>query len=125
MMCMGAIRMVRIGMVQFACLDPFAGSSCLVETKPYQAFGPLPVTAIENGALADLLLALFVEAMLRTGRGSWVDFVETAIPQKNLPITLGKQLFASGALWELGQQGTPTPQLLTWLRDRLTGCSPL
>lgn len=119
MMCMGAIRMVRIGMVRFACLDPVAGSSCLVETKPYQAFGLLPVAATENRALADLLLVVFVEAMLRTGRQPWVDFVETAVPQPNAAIKLGKTLFTSGELWERGQQSLAIEQLLNWLQNRL------
>ena len=120
MMCMGAIRMVRIGTVRFACSDPVAGSICLVETEPYQAFGPLPIYAAENETLADWLLAVVVEAMLRTGRKPWVDFVETAVPQANSAIALGKQLFTSGELWELGQQGIATAKLLTWLQDRLT-----
>lgn len=43
MMCMGAIRMMRIGAVHFAAHDPFAGGACLVETAPYQVMGPLPL----------------------------------------------------------------------------------
>ena len=87
-MCMGAIRMMRLGAVHFAGHDPFAGGACLVETAPYQAFGPLPVYYLENDALADLLLVLMVEAMLRTGRGSWVEFVATAVPQSSTTIEL-------------------------------------
>ncbi|WP_420641085.1 nucleoside deaminase [Candidatus Leptofilum sp.] len=121
MMCMGAIRMMRIGTVQFACLDPVAGSSCLVETKPYQAFGPLPVYTSENNGLAELLLVIFVEAMLRTGRQPWVDIVETAVPQPNAAIELGKTLFANGELWQLGQQALAIEQLFAWLQTCLDG----
>ncbi len=119
MMCLGAIRMMRIRSVWFASYDPFAGSACLVETAPYQALGPLPIHPPENETLVELLLVLSVEAMLRTGRGSWVDFVETAVSQSSPAIELGKRLFTSGALWQLGQQGTPTGEMLLWLQGRL------
>lgn len=118
-MCMGAIRMMRIKAVYFAGHDPFGGGAYLVKTATYQTFGPLPVTPFENEALADLLLVLMVEAMLRTGRSSWVDFVATAVPQSSLVIELGQQLFATGDLWQLGQQHTATEEVLTWLQNRL------
>ena len=118
-MCLGAIRMMRIRAVHFAALDPFGGSAYLAETAPYQTFGPLPVTPSENETLADLLLVLMVEAMLRTGRGSWVDFVATAVPQSHSVIELGQQLFASGELWQLGQQQITIEEVLTWLQNRL------
>ena len=121
MMCMGAIRIGRIGSVHFAAYDPVAGSSLLIETSPYQVLGPLPVFPPQNEALADLLLVIKVEAMLRTGKERWVEYVATAVSQPNPALNLGKQLFASGELWELGQQGYPTAELLTWLQARLTG----
>jgi tRNA(Arg) A34 adenosine deaminase TadA len=117
-MCMGAIRMMRVGAIHFAGHDPFAGGVCLVETVPYQAFGPLPVYPLEDEMLADLLLVLMVEAMLRTGRGSWVDFVATAVPQSITAIELGKQLFATDELWQLGQQSCSVVKMLPWLQDR-------
>lgn len=118
-MCLGAIRMMRIGAVHFAGHDPFAGSACLVETAPYQALGPLPLYPLENETLTDFLLVLMVEAMLRTERKPWVDFMETAVPQSTEVIALGKQLFASGELWQLGQQQPATAEALAWLQDRL------
>jgi tRNA(Arg) A34 adenosine deaminase TadA len=118
-MCMGAIRMMRIKAVHFAGHDPFGGSAYLAQTPIYQTFGPLPVTPLENETLADLLLVLTVEAMLRTGRDSWVEFVATAVPQSSQVIALGKQLFASGELWQLGQQQPAAAELLTWLQGRL------
>jgi tRNA(adenine34) deaminase len=118
-MCMGAIRMMRIGAVHFAGHDPFAGSACLVETAPYQALGPLPLYPLENKTLADLLLVLMVDAMLRTGRDNWVDFVVTAVPQSDVAIGLGKQLFTSSELWRLAQQDTPAAEAFTWLKNRL------
>jgi tRNA(adenine34) deaminase len=118
-MCMGAIRMMRIGAVYFAGYDPFGGGAYLVGTPSYQTFGPLPVTPFENETLADLLLVLMVEAMLRTGRDSWVDFVVTAVPQSHSVIELGQQLFASGELWQLGQQQITIEEVLTWLKNRL------
>ena len=80
----------------------------------------LPIYPFENETLVDLLLVLMVEVMLRTGRKGWVDFVATAVPQPNPVITLGKQLFASGELWQFGQQRPSTEQLLGWLQNRLT-----
>lgn len=118
-MCMGAIRMMRIGAVHFAGYDPFGGGAYLVGTPSYQTFGPLPVTPFENKTLADLLLVLMVEAMLRTGRSSWVDFVGTAVPQTHPMIELGQQLFATGELWQLAQQTMLTEAMLTWLEKRL------
>lgn len=118
-MCMGAIRMMRMGTVRFAGHDPFAGGACLVETAPYQAFGPLPVYPLEDETLANLLLVLMVEAMLRTDRGSWVDFVVTAVPQSSTIIALGRQLWATNELWQLGQQSLSAGEMLDWLQDRL------
>lgn len=120
MMCLGAIRMVRIKAVQFACADPLAGSACLVETAPYQALGALPIHPAENKILADVQLVLMVEAMLRTKRDPWVAFVETAVPQPHPAFLLGKQLFASGELWQFGQRHPPAEQLFEWLQNRLT-----
>jgi tRNA(adenine34) deaminase len=121
MMCMGAIRMVRIAAVHFACHDPLAGSAALVETPPYQALGPLRVVPPQNGLLADLLLTLNVETMLRTKKERWVEVVETAVPQSTRPVNLGKQLFASGELWQIGQQQPSTAEMLTWLQGKLAG----
>jgi tRNA(adenine34) deaminase len=118
-MCMGAIRMMRVGAVHFAGHDPFAGSACLVETAPYQALGPLPLYPLENKTLADLLLVLMVDAMLRTGRDSWVDFVASAVPQANLVIELGQQLFTTGELWHLAQEPIASEAMLIWLEKRL------
>ncbi|MBK8903840.1 MAG: nucleoside deaminase [Anaerolineaceae bacterium] len=119
MMCLGAIRMMRIGTVHFATHDPFAGSACLIETVPYKALGLLPVYPPENEALADVLLVLMTEAMLRTGRHPWVDFVRTAVPQAHAALNLGQAIFASGALWQLGQQATQTDAMLSWLQEQL------
>ena len=120
MMCLGAIRMMRIKAVQFACADPLAGSACLVETAPYQALGALPIQQANNQLLADLQWVLMVEGMLRTGRRPWVDFVETAVPQPNAAIELGKSLFATGELWQFAQQRPPAQQFFGWLQIRLT-----
>ena len=119
-MCLGAIRMMRLGAVRFVAYDPFAGGACLVETAPYQAMGPLPVHPAKNETLADLLLVLMVDAMLRTGRSGWVDFVATAVSRFKPAITLGKQLFVSGELWEFGQQHLPASQIFSWLQMHLT-----
>ncbi|MCA9917334.1 MAG: nucleoside deaminase [Anaerolineales bacterium] len=119
MMCLGAIRMMRIQAVQFACPDPLAGSACLVETAPYQALGALPVHQADNQLLADVQWVLMVEAMLRTGRRPWLDFVETAVPHPNAAIELGKTVFASGDLWQFGQQQPSAEQMFSWLQDRL------
>ena len=118
MMCLGAIRMMRIKAVQFACADPLAGSACLVETAPYQSLGALPVYQAENQALADVQFALMVEAMLRTRRDPWVDFVETAVPHPNPALLLGKQLFANGELWQFAQQQPSAELMFGWLQDR-------
>ncbi len=118
-MCMGAIRMMRIGAVHFAGHDPFAGSACLVETAPYQAMGRLPLYPSENQSLSDLLLVLMVDAMLRTGRVHWVDFVGTVIPQSRAAVELGRQLFTSGELWRLGEQCISAEAMLAWLEKQL------
>ncbi|VAW38980.1 tRNA-specific adenosine-34 deaminase [hydrothermal vent metagenome] len=129
MMCMGAIRMMRIGMVHFACHDPLAGSAALVETAPYQALGPLPVSGPQDATLEAVLLLLNVETMLRVEKAYWVEVVETACPREDVGavphfqphITLGKQLFASGELWQLGQQKPPAAEMLDWLQSKLSG----
>jgi hypothetical protein len=48
-----------------------------------------------------------------------VEFVVSAVPQSNFVIELGHQLFASGELWQLGQQHTTTEAALAWLQKRL------
>ena len=121
MMCMGAIRMMRIGAIHFACHDPLAGSTALVETAPYQALGPLPVHPPQGEALADLLMVLKVDAMLRTGKNGWVGFIETAVPRFQPHVNLGRQIFASGKLWQLGQQATAIAEVLIWLEGQLRG----
>ncbi|MCP4416962.1 MAG: nucleoside deaminase [Chloroflexi bacterium] len=120
MMCMGTIRMMRIGTVCFACADPVAGSAELVETRPYQILGPLAVLPPQNEALADVLLTLNVETMLRVKKGRWVDVVETAVLQQQIPIKLGRKLFTSGELWQFGQQAVSTEKILDWLHHKLT-----
>ncbi|MEZ4591624.1 MAG: hypothetical protein R3D55_10865 [Chloroflexota bacterium] len=44
---------------------------------------------------------------------------QTAVPHPHPAITLGKQLFASGELWQFGQHHPPAEQLFGWLQNRL------
>jgi tRNA(Arg) A34 adenosine deaminase TadA len=42
-----------------------------------------------------------------------------AVPQSYAVIELGQQLFASGELWQLGQQQFTIEEVLIWLQNRL------
>ena len=67
----------------------------------------------------EVLRLLKVEAMLRVEKGYWVKMVETAVPQSTHTINLGKQLFASGELWQFGLQKPPVADMLAWLQSML------
>lgn len=47
--------------------------------------------------------------------------VEAAVPHFQPHITLGKQLFASGELWQVGQQKPSAAEMLGWLQSKLSG----
>ena len=98
-LCVGALRMTRIGEVRYAARDSAAGSIALLDATPFMRRGGLRVVGPSDPSLEALIVALHVEFSLRTGhydRSSWV----LATWQETVPrgVALGFDLLQSGLL---------------------------
>ena len=108
-LCVGAVRMSRIGGLTYASRDPWAGSAALFETVPYIRQRETQVTSLANSPLETCLIALQTDAHLRDVRPEkelkaplffevWRKVVPTGV-------AAGERLFGSGALLTLARSG--------------------
>src|SRR6266700_6132653 len=119
-LCVGAIRMLALPEVRYAARDPTAGSIELLHASTFMRSRPIRAVAPHNAGLEALSIALNVEAHLRLvqrfGVRSIVDQWEAA----RLPgVALGRELFVSGELRQLAQEGTTVAAVIERLAPRI------
>lgn len=105
-LCVGAIRMMRLGEVRYASQDPGAGSADLFQANGFLRNGNIKVVGPEVAELEAILVALLVEMILHDNAGkvpAWIELHDQLVPGG---AWLGKQLFAS-------------KQLRSWKDERL------
>ena len=111
-LCVGALRMYRIGELRYAARDPLAGSSSVLEATPFFRRRPVKVIGPENPELEFVLMVMFVERVLEFGdEGSLVvlEAFQGAFP---LVVQVAKQLFRSGWLRRLREERVRASTLL-------------
>ena len=97
-LCVGAIRMTRVGEVHYASRDGAAGSADLFEANPFLQRGGVKVVGPEHADLEAILVAWMVEFALTQADEntlSWCDQLATVVPTG---AQLGQRLFASRQL---------------------------
>jgi tRNA(adenine34) deaminase len=117
-LCIGAIRMTRLGAVHYAARDSAAGSTALLDATPFMRRSGLQVAGPMYADLEALVVALHVEFSLRNGhlsRSSWaLEMWQTTVPQG---VSLGQDLLRSGHLQRWRAEGASIAQVVTRLSD--------
>jgi tRNA(Arg) A34 adenosine deaminase TadA len=98
-LCIGAIRVTRLGEVRYAARDSAGGSIALLEATPYMRRGGLRVVGPMAPEFEAIVVALHVEFSLRTDQftqSPWLlETWQTSVPTG---VALGRELFLSGRL---------------------------
>jgi len=118
-LCVGAIRMLRLGAVHYASRDTAAGSIALLDATPFMRRRPIHVTGPERADLEALIVALHTAFNHEQGLpgvqwvlGAW----ETVTPAG---CALGRALAASGELGRWRDAGAPAALVIDALAARL------
>jgi len=104
-LCMGAFYMSGIRTLHYACRDPWAGSTNLLNTTPYLSRKAIQVTEPEDPQLAAVIVALFVEWELHLYRERLSvvrESLQNIVPQG---VSLGIDLYRSGELRQMAIEG--------------------
>ena len=104
-MCLGAIRIHRLGRVRFAARDPVAGSSRLVYATSFMRFGNLNVSGPENAWLEMLMLGLLAEYGLGHEPG-WFELADAWGPELAAALAFGRRLHDDDSVNQLAGSGT-------------------
>ena len=119
-LCTGAIRMMRLSAVRYAARDAAAGSVGLLEGSPYMRRNPVAVIGPENRALEEIVTSLHVAFSLgheETPAGWWAfEAWRATVPRG---VSLGEELFASGRLARMREEGMPASGVIDELAARL------
>lgn len=119
-MCLGAIRMYRLGGIAYAARDPVAGSILLARATPFLEYADFTIHSPPDPAVEQLLLALSAESHLRLTPGTWVGWMEELDPAHLPAMQLGRKLHAANAYDQLCQDNETIWQLLPTLHSQLT-----
>lgn len=106
-LCVGAIRMVRLGEVRYASHDGGAGSADLFDANAYMRRGKINVIGPESALLEIILIALLTEwalarSLIEEGAQMMYEMVVTMVP---LGAQLGQRLFSSHLLHQWREEG--------------------
>jgi tRNA(adenine34) deaminase len=100
-LCMGALRMAGFVKAVYACRDPWAGCSHMVESVPHLKNKKMRVEYLGNGDVENVLTALLLEAHgERNLEGIFFEAWSEVIPVGS---ELGRYLFESKLLQKLRQ----------------------
>jgi tRNA(Arg) A34 adenosine deaminase TadA len=118
-LCVGAVRMTRVGEVRYASRDGAAGSADLFEANPFLRRGKIKVVGPENPALETILVAMLIEFALAKAdenTPSWYERLAAIVPTG---AQLGRELMTSKQLREWSSTGRTTAfvvdQLAKWV----------
>jgi tRNA(adenine34) deaminase len=109
-LCMGALRMAGFTKAVYACRDPWAGCSHMVETVPYLKNKNMRVDYLGNQAFEHILAAWLLESdYLQSLEGRFFEAWLEMIPEA---AETARALAASGALKKLRQEKTTAREML-------------
>lgn len=119
-LCVGAIRLARIGTVYYASHDKGAGSIDLFTANAFMKRRNTHIVAPESSLLENILIAMLVEFTLRKEEKNMSLLYETVAAAHPLGAALGKHLFLGGQLHDWRHQSYSAPfvfnQLLQHIR---------
>jgi tRNA(adenine34) deaminase len=118
-LCVGAVRMARVGEVRYASRDGAAGSADLFRGNNYLRRGNVRVIGPENLALEVILIAMMVEFVLdlaNESSASWCEQISAPIPGAE---RLGQQLLRTKQLRQWRDTGTTIAPIIETLAQQL------
>jgi tRNA(adenine34) deaminase len=117
-MCLGTFYMSGFRTVQYASRDPYAGSIDLLGTTPYLRRKPILVKGSFSPALEIVLMALYIEYDLVTGRERLRQTALYSIWQQAEPrgIAFGEKLYQDGELRKR-RSSLSAAQAFEWLLE--------
>jgi hypothetical protein len=118
-MCLGAIRMYRLGGIAYAARDSVAGSITLANATPFLQYANFSIYPPPDPAIEQILLALLAESTLRLTPGHWVDWREEQDPANRPTMQLGRKLHAANAYHQLRQENKTIWQLFNSINSQL------
>lgn len=98
-LCVGAVRLTRIGTVHYASHDQGAGSIELFQANPFMKRANTHIGEPKNKILENILIAMLIEFTLRKEDKNMSLLYETVAAVHPIGATLGKQLFLEGQLY--------------------------
>lgn len=120
-LCVGAIRMTRLGAVRYASRDGAAGSAELFDATPFMQRGEIAVSGPQRPDLEATLVALLVEFALGqddANTPSWCERLGLVVPDG---LALGATLVESGELRRWAADGRTADSVVDTLAYRLPG----
>jgi tRNA(adenine34) deaminase len=109
-LCMGALRMAGFVKAVYACRDPWAGCSSMVESVPYLKEKKMRVEYLGNEAFENVLAALLLETDHIQGlEGEFFESWSAVIPKA---VETARALSASKRLKKLRQENVTAKEML-------------
>jgi tRNA(Arg) A34 adenosine deaminase TadA len=118
-LCVGAVRMTRVGEVRYASRDGAAGSADLFQANPFLQRGEVKVVGPEHADLEAILIALMIEFALTQAdenTASWCQRLASAVPAG---ARLGQQIFTSKHLRRWKDEGQAAPFVFVQLAEQV------
>ncbi len=120
-LCVGAIRVTKIGEVRYAARDSAGGSIALLEASSYMRRGGVRVVGPQYPDLEAIIVAFHVEFSLhsdRFSRSPWLlETWQATVPRG---VALGRELFRSGQLQQWRAERASIAQVMQALIVALT-----
>jgi tRNA(adenine34) deaminase len=116
-LCVGAVRMYRLGELHYGSRDPAAGSISLLTASPYMLRGGVRVVGPERSDLETMIGALHIEVSLRTG--NFAGVVEPWSVQLPESVRVGRWLCETGSVAALAQDAVPTGEMVNFVAHLL------
>jgi tRNA(adenine34) deaminase len=108
-LCVGAIRLTRIGTVHYASRDQGAGSIDLFDANDFMRRAGTRIGAPVSTTLENILIAMLIEFTLHKGDDNSSLLYETVAAVHPIGATLGKQLFVEGQLYGWKNENCSAP----------------
>lgn len=108
-LCVGAVRLTRIGAVHYASRDQGAGSIDLFNANPFMRRARTRIGGPASTALENILIALLIEFTLRKEDNNQSLLYETVAAVHPIGADLGKKLFVEEQLTDWKEQKSSAP----------------
>lgn len=118
-LCVGAVRLTRLGTVHYASRDSGAGSADLFTANPFMERGKIQVIGPHDVDLETILIALLLEMTLRLEDNNMSLVYDKVAAIHPVGAQLGRELFNSEQLCRWGKDGSPASVVINHLAQRL------